>query len=607
MRKKAPTLRKSYTRIFIAIVVLTTAVSCLLVSFLMLKQSKERIRRDDEWLLSQLCETALYLADSAENLSSTLAFDQEIQSLLISYEYDDSVSLNIDDVRLAINQRLVNKSNFNKALYDCRGVILFSNEGRVVGSKETFNMNASISEYEWFSSVESSDGKAIWLPLSYDGNSRSTRNSLSIPIVRKVYSTQSSSGNTLSQVLTLGKPLGYLLMYIDNALFSDIVSEYSRTVKQFFIVDANNTIISAEDQKIVGAELVIEEGNSGYYLYDGETYLKSERSLDKLGWRYICLTSSEEVEREAKVIFLVCSIIGIFLALAFVFVAFILSKYTEAPIHRLIDSFKKAEKGRVTIEEKADIAEFQLLYDSFNETIKTIYELTDKVYETERDKQELILSSKESQIQALQNQINPHFLYNTLDCINWQAQLRGEREIAGMICTLGKFFRSNIRITENTITLRQELENVNLYMELVKYRLGSRLSYHVSCPDNLLDYKVLRLLLQPFVENSLKHGIEDCAGNGRISIDIKEEGESLKISVEDNGVGIDDKTRLYFEQLWNDAGGAYIKENKSIGLYNVFRRLRLSYHKEAMLSISSNSNEVTRIVITIPKKKLNES
>ncbi len=602
MRKKAPTLRKSYTVIFIAIVVLTTAVSCFIVSNLMLRQSKERIKRDDEWLLSQLCETALYLADSAENLSSTLAFDQEIQSLLISYEYEDSALLNIDDVRLAINQQLVNKSNFNKALYDCRGVILFSNDGSVVGSKETFDMNANISEYDWFESVESSDGKAIWLPLSFDDNSKSTRNSLSIPIVRKVFSTQSSSGNTLSQILTLGKPLGYLLMYIDNALFSDIVSEYSRTVKQFFIVDTNNIIISAEDQKAIGSELIITEGYGGYYLYEGKTYLKSESSLDKLGWRYICLTSSEEVEREAKVIFLVCSVIGILLALAFVIVAFILSKYTEAPIHRLIDSFKKAEKGRVSIDEKADSAEFQALYDSFNETIKTIYELTDKVYETERDKQELILSSKESQIQALQNQINPHFLYNTLDSINWQAQLKGEKEIAEMICTLGKFFRSNIRITENTIPLRQELENVNLYMELSKYRLGSRLSYDLRCPDELLDYKVLRLLLQPLVENSIKHGIEECDRNAYISIDVEEDGKSLKITVEDNGVGIDEETRGYLAGLWKDAGGAYIRENKSIGLYNVFRRLRLSYHEAASLVIESVINEGTRVIIKIPKK-----
>jgi len=606
MRKKAPTLRKSYTVIFIAIVVLTTAVSCFIVSNLMLRQSKERIKRDDEWLLSQLCETALYLADSAENLSSTLAFDQEIQSLLISYEYEDSALLNIDDVRLAINQQLVNKSNFNKALYDCRGVILFSNDGSVVGSKETFDMNANISEYDWFESVESSDGKAIWLPLSYDDNSKSTRNSLSIPIVRKVFSTQSSSGNTLSQILTLGKPLGYLLMYIDNALFSDIVSEYSRTVKQFFIVDTNNVIISAEDQKAIGSELIITDGYGGYYLYEEKTYLKSESSLDKLGWRYICLTSSEEVEREAKVIFLVCSVIGILLALAFVVVAFILSKYTEAPIHRLIDSFKKAEKGRVSICEKADIAEFQALYDSFNETIKTIYELTDKVYETERDKQELILSSKESQIQALQNQINPHFLYNTLDSINWQAQLKGEKEIAEMICTLGKFFRSNIRITENTIPLRQELENVNLYMELSKYRLGSRLSFDVRCPDKLLDYKVLRLLLQPLVENSIKHGIEECDRNAYISIDVEEDGTSLKITVEDNGVGIDEETIGYLAGLWKDAGGAYIRENRSIGLYNVFRRLRLSYHESASLVIESVINEGTRVIIKIPKKR-NES
>lgn len=388
---------------------------------------------------------------------------------------------------------------------------------------------------------------------------------------------------------------------MDNAFFSSIVSEYSRLAKKFFIVDSNSTIISAENRNDVGKLFRTDEGKGGYCMYEGKTYLRSERSLDRLGWKYICLTSSAEAGRETRVILLVCTVIGVFLSLAFTIVAFILSRYTEAPIHRLIDSFRKAETGRVSIDERAPSSEFQDLYDSFNETIGTIYDLTQKVYETERDKKELILSIKESQIQALQNQINPHFLYNTLDSINWHCRLRGENETAEMICTLGKFFRSNIRITENMISLKQELENVNLYMELSRYRLGKRLNYTVACPPDLLGCRVLRLLLQPLVENSIKHGIEECGRNGEIAITVAERDEALAITVEDNGIGMDGGTCAYLEELWKDAGGEYIKESRSIGLYNVFRRLRLTYHDSALLSIHSAPDEGTAVTVTIPK------
>ena len=146
--------------------------------------------------------------------------------------------MDLDQVRIRINNNLLYKSRFNTALYNCVNIVLFSNDGEVIGSKEAFNQSTRISDYEWFDQVENSHGKSIWLPLGYDLNSKSTSKVLTIPVVRKIFSTQSGKENTLNEVMTVGKALGYITVYIDAAMFSDIVAEDAAVyTKRFFLLD----------------------------------------------------------------------------------------------------------------------------------------------------------------------------------------------------------------------------------------------------------------------------------------------------------------------------------------------------------------------------------
>lgn len=586
--------------IFIVSIVATICLSGLAMRKKITENARERILEGDAWLISQLCETADYLSGQAENISATLAFDSDIQSALIAYEYGGAGVIDLDQVRIRINSNLLYKSKFNTALYDCVNIVLFSNDGEIIGSKESFNQSTRISDYEWFDQVENSHGKSIWLPLGYDSNSKTTEKVLTIPVVRKIFSTQSGQGNTLNEVMTVGKALGYIIVYIDADMFSDIVAEDAAVyTKSFFLLDENNRIISCRNKEKIGDTFEYQVNKSGYISVDGADYVMTEKKIENRGWNYLCLTEQKEVTRDGTIVLSVCTILGAILILVFSAVGLLLSRSIAIPVGVLADHFKRAENGNVTIQEESGITEFTNLYDSFNHTMEKIHDLANQVYENKLVHQELALSIKESQIQALQMQINPHFLYNTLDCINWRAQIDGNKEVAEMIRILGKFFRSNMETKGEFTSLKAEIDNIELYITLSKLRFGSRLHCFIDIDDALYDCCIMKLLLQPLVENSIKHGLEVEDIDENIWIWCGMDDNDLVISVKDDGRGMEAEKLEYLRGLWSTREQEY-KKTESIGLYNVMRRLYLCYRDECNLEIFSEPGKGTEIVITFP-------
>lgn len=593
--------------IFMVAIITAVCLGGLIMGWKITENSRERITDGDTWLVSQLCETADYISGQAENVSATLAFDNEIQSILINYEYGDAKPMDLDQVRIRINSNLLYESRFNNAIYNCVNIVLFSNDGEVIGSKEAFRQNVRITDYEWFDQVKNSDGKGIWLPMGYDENSAATSRVLTIPIVRKIFSTQTGIGSTMTEVMTVGKELGYVIVYIDAAMFSNVVAEdVAVYTKRFFLVDENNRIISSRNKSRVGETFTYESGKNGYITMDGAEYMMTQKKLENRGWNYICLTQRPEVTRDGTIALSVCMLLGLILILMFSCIGFLLSRSVAIPVQVLAEHFKQAENGNVIIQEKSHITEFTKLYESFNQTMKKIHDLANQVYENKLVHQELVLSIKESRIQALQMQINPHFLYNTLDCINWKAQMDGNREVAEMIRILGKFFRSNMETDGEFTSLKKEMENIELYVRLSRLRYGSRLHFSVDIDEELLNCRVMKLLLQPLVENSMKYGLEVEDIEEHIWVWCGREDEELVISVRDDGGGMSPEKLNYLRELWDTREKEY-KKTESIGLYNVMRRLYLCYREKCNLEIFSEPGEGTEIIITFPMEVLKKT
>lgn len=240
--------------------------------------------------------------------------------------------------------------------------------------------------------------------------------------------------------------------------------------------------------------------------------------------------------------------------------------------------------------------EIGMLCKSFNTMVTKLKNLLESVYLYQ-------IQTKQAQLEALQNQINPHFLHNTLEAIRMKALLNADRETAGMIKLLARLFRITLDRTGNTVTLRDELEHVYTYVEIQNIRFDGRFRLVVNIPKELQTHQIIKLTLQPIVENCIIHGFADTFPEETIRIDIAEKENTLLITILDNGKGIQEKqleklrTRI---QCTREASAEKGVRN-SIGIVNISERLRLEYGEGYGLDIASAPLKGTCVTIRIPK------
>ncbi|WP_180272706.1 sensor histidine kinase [Konateibacter massiliensis] len=302
--------------------------------------------------------------------------------------------------------------------------------------------------------------------------------------------------------------------------------------------------------------------------------------------------------------FIVLFMLAIFIPLIS-YGAFFLKRQIQKPISRLIRASKEMEDGKIGVEIQGETmpnAEFTYLMESFNSMSSQVKYLFDYVYDEK-------LARKDAQIQALQAQINPHFLNNTLEMMNWQARMSGDVVISKMIEALGTVldYRMN-RANVKKIHLAEELQCTDAYFYIMSMRFGQRLQIEKEIDDNLLDLMVPPLILQPIVENAIVHGIERVK-SGTILVKIYREGENVYLQVRNSGKLI---KRKDMEQIQALLGGdteipQKPNEHTSIGIRNVNLRIKLVYGEEYGLSIEQREEGMTFSTIVIPYQKREES
>jgi two-component system sensor histidine kinase YesM len=207
-------------------------------------------------------------------------------------------------------------------------------------------------------------------------------------------------------------------------------------------------------------------------------------------------------------------------------------------------------------------------------------------------------AKRQSELNALQAQINPHFLYNTLDSIMWMAESGQNEEVVDMVTALARLFRISISKGHRTIQVFQELEHARNYMLIQKIRYKEKFTFNIEATDDVKQLMTLKLILQPIIENAIYHGIEYMVDKGEINIKVFIEGDKLIYLVEDNGLGMDEETRLallHREEVEPTRGGS------GVGVRNVDERIKLSYGDAYGLEIESEIEVGTTIRIILPK------
>ncbi|MBQ7359549.1 MAG: histidine kinase [Lachnospiraceae bacterium] len=281
---------------------------------------------------------------------------------------------------------------------------------------------------------------------------------------------------------------------------------------------------------------------------------------------------------------------------------FFFTSYFTGRVNRLRDAMRKASKENYDI--VAEFAGEDELSDAFKDLqvmVKRIQDKDAKMYAALIKEQQLLNEQQVMEMKMLASQINPHFLYNTLESIRMQALTAGNKDVSNSIKLLGKSMRYVLENTgTSSITLKKELDYVENYLTIQKMRFGGRVNYSLEVEDglDLEKYLILPLLLQPVVENAILHGLEQVEENGQILIRVTKQDEYLRISIRDNGCGMDEEA---LKALRDKIKEQKIDTSSSIGLSNINRRIKLCYGETYGMKIDSQLGEGTTIELTLPK------
>lgn len=272
----------------------------------------------------------------------------------------------------------------------------------------------------------------------------------------------------------------------------------------------------------------------------------------------------------------------------------IMSHITK-PIDSLCEISRQAGSGHFEVRvqgKKSDSEELVILQDSFNKMVEEIGSLVDDIKIEQ-------MNLRAAELRLLQEQINPHFLYNTLDTIIWLAEAGQKEQVVKMVASLSDFFRTTLSKGQDFITVEEERKHIKSYLEIQQFRYRDILEYEIQVPEELYQYEILKLTLQPLVENALYHGIKNKRGKGKIIIagELLEKG--LQFQIIDNGRGmtperLEEVKKIISGELSNE------KEKSGFGLFNVNQRIKLNYGEAYGLEIQSTYMEGTVFTILIP-------
>ncbi|WP_245864698.1 cache domain-containing sensor histidine kinase [Paenibacillus donghaensis] len=394
---------------------------------------------------------------------------------------------------------------------------------------------------------------------------------------------------------------GYLMARIQRSYFQldDPLSGSDGGESVLLVNDEGQLLGSSEEPQAELLPLLASKDQT--VSFQGREYVQVKLRSDKTNWTLLVLTPLSYVTKGLSVLRTVLLVSGGIGTLLFLIMSFVLSTMITRPIIHLIRAMRKSRLGVLTPnQESVSTMELRELNYTYNGMIANMNDLIRVVYEKE------MLQSR-TELKALQAQINPHFLFNTLEAFNWSLEEKGEEELAGLVIVMSRLFRYIIgnSNSDEWVTLGEEMEQVKHYLKIMEMRMGDRLSWIIKLEPEGAAVPVPKLLVQPIVENAILHGVESQVGSGTVSVTVAPSTREgwTQITVQDNGPGMEaDTLRSLYSAL---AGGPSISaKGTGIGLVNVQRRLKLYYEAQGTkmegLSIESKLSEGTIVTFEIP-------
>ncbi len=581
MRRFAFTrIQSSIAVAFSCLILLTT----LLMSFSSYNLSADAVRNKSQDYTSQIIDQV----------------DRNIKSYITSMEYISLMALNNADVRTYLQSTSNNKLNkdnetrlrirdyFQSILNsrkDISSIIIAGDTGSYfVSNRSEANLkpNLNVSNQSWFVKAKEAQGLVVISP----------------PHIQNIFLKEYQWVISFSRDIRSAndkQSLGVFSIDLDFDVINNILSDISIGQRGYiFIVDEEGKIVYHPQQQIVYSNLksemvdqVLRSENGSFITDEGADSRMYTIKKSGYGWKIVgvayldeLVSNKEAMKRSFLLWGALCIVIGLVCAV-------IISDRLSRPVKRLESYMREIEEGNFNV--RSDITsanEIGKLSKRFNIMIGKIGELMNQIVVEQEFK-------RKSDLKALQAQINPHFLYNTLGSIVWMAEGKKMEEVVTMTLALSNLLRASIGKGSELIPIQVEIEHITNYLTIQKMRYKSKLDFRIDIDKVILHCKTLKLILQPLVENCIYHGIKYKSGTGIIQIIGEKSLDCILLKVIDNGVGIEP------EKLNQILTSNYSFEDKGIGVTNVNERIRLYFGEPFGLSFKS-SDEGTEVTICIP-------
>lgn len=391
---------------------------------------------------------------------------------------------------------------------------------------------------------------------------------------------------------------GILLIDMNFSVIEDLLAKVNLADKGYvFLVNESNQLVYHNQQQLIysgikdeNLEGLSESYNDSYLQKSEERYIVS-KPLDDVNWKLVGVYYTSDIESSQERIsdyIRGILIIGVVLFISF---SMFMSSQISKPIQQLQRSMKAVEQGnfdqQLTVTGEQEVVQ---LANSYNVMIRRIKDLMNQIVHEQEEK-------RKSELSSLQAQINPHFLYNTLDSIIWMAEHEKHEDVILMTSSLASLFRISISKGKMIIPVEKEINHAKHYLTIQKMRYKEKFDFKFEIDEEIYQYEVLKLILQPIIENAIYHGIRHMVDEGFITIRAYLKENDLYFEVEDDGLGMDEK--LAETVLYEDK-----RTETGVGLNNVHNRIRLMYGENYGLTIESEIEEGTKITFRLPRNEV---
>lgn len=537
-------------------------------------------------------------------ISSIPAYQNDIkQNLILSNSYyekrqqtsiDNSNQVPDDFDLLLLIQRGIegNISFINTIKRGANSVYIFDQFGNGYYSTAGGGIRLNVKEsYEkWRELINTSGGEArLFSTQKYTSNLQSVK--YAFTVVRKV----------IDKSL---KPIGMIAVDANISVIEDQMSELDKVTngKSVIIDELGNVVYDSDKQRmatnIMSDPTVVQaKGTKGsfYFERDGVNRLYIYTTSPNTKWKVMTSIPDSELTKDAVVIRNVTWIATIITIIVALFISVVFSFALTNPLRKMMRLMKNVQEGDFNVQFQVKYRdEVGQLGNQFNRMIVRIDHLIQDIYLMETKK-------KEAELHALQSQINPHFMYNTLESIRMAAELNDDQIAADMIAILGKLLRYSISDLHEEVTLENEVLHMRNYVEMLNYRYPNRFHLETHITDDMLKYPMIKFVLQPIVENAIYHGMDDNKASMRIVMSSERTPHGVLLRIKDDGLGMDEDTLDRLNRSLTGSEEAVVKRKSGgIGLKNVNERIKLHYGNAYGLKVTSERGKGTEVILQFP-------